>query len=154
MAATYGIPEDAYTPVETSWGAVKMWTEKTERGWAVIQIPACQPNCEPMIFKCKVKDKQVELVQQEGVALRVYVNPDIYEPDVWETPPGSGRIFHVFSPDAPTAPSRPLKRRRISPTTPTAPERLPKRMKAPSELVRLLSADKQEVEPAGPSPSE
>ena len=78
MAATHGIPEDAYTPVETSWGAVKMWREKTERGWAVIQIPACQPNCEPIIFESKVKDKQVKLVQQGGDALRVYVNPDIY----------------------------------------------------------------------------
>ena len=132
MAATYGIPEDAYTPVETSWGAVKMWTEKTERGWAVIQIPACRPWCGPIRFKCKVKGKLVELIQQQD-PLRVYVNPDIYEPDEWECPPDSGQILKHLSPDI---------KLRIG------------ELPSPSDLAWLLCADQPEVQPFGPSPSE
>ena len=42
--------------------------------------------------------KPVQLVQQEA-DLIVYVNPELRGCDDWESPPGSGRIFRVGTPD-------------------------------------------------------
>ncbi len=67
------------------------------RGWKIIQVEGHRPGEPERIFKMKVGDKNLEIVQQEET-MNVYVNPDPEGPDDWEKPPGSGRILKVFNP--------------------------------------------------------
>ena len=101
------IPKDAVTLAKIPGGKIQKWKEKTERGWHIIQVPASDPN-QPdsqLIVEINVNGKVLQLVQQKDAAGRVHVNPDIYGPDEWETPPwGRGNVLQIWSPDAPLRP--------------------------------------------------
>ena len=62
-----------------------------KRGWQVIEAEALSATS---IFKVEIplgnnNFKKLQLVSQE-TSLRVYVNPDLDQPDEWEIPAGSG----------------------------------------------------------------
>ena len=72
---------------------------RDSRGWQVIEVAADPKN---VIFRVKIpvgnnSFKKLELVSQE-LPLRVYVNPEIDQPDEWEVPAGSGYKLLVLSP--------------------------------------------------------
>ena len=69
------------------------------RGWHVIEVEALP---ERMTFKVEIpvannSFKKLELVSQKS-SLRVYVNPELDQPDEWEVPAGGGNMFLVSSP--------------------------------------------------------
>ena len=69
------------------------------RGWQVIEVEAFP---ETVIFKIEIQVannsfKKLELVSQQS-RLRVYVNPDLDQPDEWEVPAGGGNMVLVSSP--------------------------------------------------------
>ena len=69
------------------------------RGWQVIEVEAFP---ETVIFKVEIQVannsfKKLELLSQQS-SLRVYVNPDLDQPDEWEVPAGSGNIVLLSSP--------------------------------------------------------
>ena len=70
-----------------------------KRGWQVIEVEALPATS---IFKVEIplgnnNFKKLQLVSQE-TSLRVYVNPDLDQPDEWEVPAGGGNIVLVSSP--------------------------------------------------------
>ena len=70
-----------------------------KRGWQVIEVEAL-PGVK--IFKVEIRVannsfKKLQLVSQKS-SLRVYVNPDLDQPDEWEVPAGGGNIVLVSSP--------------------------------------------------------
>ena len=69
------------------------------RGWQVVEIEAFPKT---VIFRVKMRVsndsfKNIELVSQ-GSPLRVYINPDLDQPDEWEVPAGSGHKIAILSP--------------------------------------------------------
>ena len=69
------------------------------RGWQVIEVEALP---ETMTFTVEIQVanssfKKLELISQKS-SLRVYVNPDLGQPDEWEIPAGGGNMFLVSSP--------------------------------------------------------
>ena len=69
------------------------------RGWRLIEVAA---DPKHLISQVKIPVgnncfKKLELVSQE-LPLRVYVNPEIDQPDEWEVPAGSGHKLLVLSP--------------------------------------------------------
>jgi len=70
-----------------------------KRGWQVIEVEALSAT---RIFKIELplgnnNFKKLQLVSQK-TSLRVYVNPDLDQPDEWEIPAGSGTIMLIGSP--------------------------------------------------------
>ena len=70
-----------------------------KRGWQVIEVEALSATS---IFKVEIplgnnNFKKLQLVSQK-TSLRVYVNPDLDQPDEWEIPAGSGTIMLIGSP--------------------------------------------------------
>ncbi len=69
------------------------------RGWQVIEVEVFP---ETVIFKVEIQVanntfKKLELLSQQ-LRLRVYVNPDLDQPDEWEVPAGSGNRVLLSSP--------------------------------------------------------
>ena len=68
-----------------------------DRGWAVLDCLWSGPGMK--IVKMKIRNgKPLELVLEESVPLRVYVNPVLTGYDEWEKPPGSGNRMLVGTP--------------------------------------------------------
>ena len=68
-----------------------------DRGWAVLDCLWSGPGCK--IVKMKLSNgKPLELVLEESVPLRVYVNPILTGYDEWEKPPGCGHRLTVGTP--------------------------------------------------------
>jgi len=70
-----------------------------ERGWQVIEVEAFPKT---VIFKVEIQSannsfKKLELVSQQS-RLRVYVNPDLDQPDEWRVPADGENMFLVSSP--------------------------------------------------------
>ena len=70
------------------------------RNWVMLKFAGSgiPEDDEPYVVTVLVGGKPVQLVQQEA-DLIVYVNPDFRGCDDWESPPGSGRIFRVGTPE-------------------------------------------------------
>ena len=68
------------------------------RGWQVIEVEANPPG---VVFKIEIQVannsfKKLEIHSQQS-RLRVYVNPDLDQPDEWEVPAGGEAFFLVSS---------------------------------------------------------
>ena len=88
----------------TSSGGLSVLPLPDDRGWTIIEV---EPLPETTTFKLQVRFannsfKNIELVSQT-LPLRVYVNPELDQPDEWEIPAGGGSVFQVLSPAAVTA---------------------------------------------------
>ena len=71
-----------------------------QRNWVMLKLTGSgiPENDQPYVVTMTVDCKPVQLVQQEA-DLIVYVNPELRGCDDWESPPGSGRIFRVGTPE-------------------------------------------------------
>ena len=83
---------------------------RDERGWVMIDVPAARNNT---IFETTIGNKPLQLVAHTNHTMRVYVNPDpdITQPDEWESPAGSGNRMWIGSPlpKNPEKPEKPVK---------------------------------------------
>ena len=69
------------------------------RGWIFVDFPPARGVAAmPVIFRCVISDKPIQVVLQDNDILRVYVNPDKQGADEWEVPVGSGIKIQVVTP--------------------------------------------------------
>ena len=89
---------DITAPADNAPGISCMGSD--QRNWVMLKITGSgiPENDQPYVVTMIVGCKPVQLVQQEA-DLIVYVNPELRGCDDWESPPGSGRIFRVGTPE-------------------------------------------------------